>query len=166
MRRSNLLAASAFALLWTFFASPSAADEPMRVRLDFVGAESEAGVDSNGDGFLPSKGHARTRGTLGIDSASYVSEFAFGFPAACPSGGSTLVSFSFIGIARDLSSLTGVGTAGFACPTGTGAVEGIITGGSGRFAGASGTWVLIGEFSPVGVMNQVLGTFEAEITVP
>jgi hypothetical protein len=125
-----------------------------------AGAIEETGRDVVGQdglflfsGLLPAKG--------GPGSAQVRLLFETGPPVAptgvCPSDGvyvqQPLVAAGFITTFKDLSLLSGAREAGFACvnlATGNISVvaEGRITGGNGRFEGATGTWKITGDAEP------------------
>ena len=136
-----------------------------------IGVSSQAGAATfeqkiaGGMGFVDSVGDELLIGNLmgkgGPGSSNIRSEVATGLPTVatdCPEGfdfQAPVVRSNFVATFNDLSLLSGRLESGFGCrnlTTGDAflVVEGEISGGNGRFEGATGTWKVIAEGQPAG----------------
>ena len=131
-------------------------------------------VDTNGDGVTAGDGNFYVRGGPGratVDSFNEFTAFAPYFVDGCDLRAG-LVAQTYVETFQDGSMLFYQATEGFLCLSLATFVidfvaEGVITGGTGRFAGASGTWVNVGKGFSAGVqMNAFEGTIKGTIVVP
>jgi hypothetical protein len=132
-------------------------------------------VDTNGDGITAAHGNFYVRGAPGranVDSFNEFTAFEFNdFIAGCELR-AELVAQTYVETFADGSMLFYQATEGFLClDTSTfiisSEIKGIISGGTGRFAGASGKWVNVGTGFSAGVgMNVFEGTLTGNIEIP
>ena len=131
-------------------------------------------VDTNGDGRTAAHGNFYVRGAPGratVDSFNEFTDFAPYFVDGCDLRAG-LVAQTYVETFEDGSMLFYQATNGFLCLNLStlvidSEISGIITGGTGRFAGASGTWVNVGKGFSAGVgMNVFEGTLKGTILVP
>ena len=140
----------------------------------FSGVGHASHVDTNGDGSYATPFSFETRGSPGRSTILSMGEFTPFVPGDCPGGGLTshVVQQSFAQTFSDLSMLYYVTTAARTCvdPASseiTCELEGIITGGSGRFEGATGTWNVACEIFLVGqTVRATTGTLKGTVNVP
>jgi len=131
-------------------------------------------VDTNGDGITAGDGNFYVRGAPGratVDSFNEFTAFAPYFMDGCDVRAG-LVAQTYVETFKDGSMLFYQATEGFLCFNLSTFVtdyeiKGIFNGGTGRFAGAYGTWVNVGKGFSAGVeMNAFEGTLKGTIEVP
>ena len=131
-------------------------------------------VDTNGDGRTASHGNFYVRGGPGqatVDSFNEFTDFAPYFVDGCDLRAG-LVAQTYVETFQDGSMLFYQATEAFLCLNLSTFVidfeaKGVLTGGTGRFAGASGTWVNVGKGFSAGVeMNAYEGTLKGTIVLP
>ena len=136
----------------------------------------QTAIDTNDDGFFANTASFQFRGSPGRATAQSVGEFTPLAPGPdCPVGAlqSDLVQQSVVQMYSDLSMIFFVGTSGHICVNFvplfeiTGQVAGIITGGTGRFEGAIGSWATEFEIFLVGeTQSAFFGTTTGTFQVP
>ena len=140
----------------------------------YVGNGLPTMVDTDGDGVTGAHGNFYVRGAPGRANVDSFNEFtAFGFHGVpgCELR-AALVAQTYVETFEDQSMLFYQATEGFLCLDLStfiisSDIRGIISGGTGRFAGASGTWVNVGKgFSAGAQMNAFEGTIKGTIVVP
>jgi hypothetical protein len=152
----------------------SGAAQSGEIRYDqrFSGVGRATAVDTNNDGLFIDTFSFQAKGSPGKATIESMGEFKPVMPGAGCDLQSELVQQSFVSTFNDGSMLFHVTTAGQNCVTFvpfsiTGHLEGIITGGTGRFEGATGTWIVEFEAWPVGeTMSATIGTTKGTIIVP
>jgi hypothetical protein len=131
-------------------------------------------VDTNGDGRTASHGNFYVRGGPGqatVDSFNEFTDFAPYFVDGCDLRAG-LVAQTYVETFQDGSMLFYQATEAFLCLSLSTFVvdfeaKGVLTGGTGRFAGASGTWVNVGKGFSAGVeMNAYEGTLKGTVVIP
>ena len=131
-------------------------------------------VDTNGDGITAAHGNFYVRGAPGRANVDSFNEFtAFGFHGVtgCELR-AELVAQTYVETFADGSMLFYQAEEGFLCLNLStfiisSEIRGVISGGTGRFAGASGTWVNVGTGFSAGVgMNVFEGTLKGTIVLP
>ena len=154
----------------------SAAAQAGEIKLNqqYSGNSLPTMVDTNGDGRTASDGNFYVRGGPGratVDSFNEFTNFAPYFVDGCDLQAG-LVAQTYVATFQDGSMLFYQATEGTLCLNLATFVidfeaKGVITGGTGRFAGASGTWVNVGKGFSAGVeMNAFEGTIKGTIVVP
>ena len=163
---------SFLAILLISTASAQAAD--IKINQKFSGATHPTMIDSDDDGVHASAGSYQIFGSPGRSTAEGFAEFsAFEFTGApgCELR-AEMVTESFVETFNDGSMLFNWVTEGFNCvdlATGEigGELIGIITGGTGRFAGASGEFMVdFNAKAATEVQNVFYGTITGVITLP
>jgi hypothetical protein len=105
----------------------------------------------------PGRAHIDTQFELGLFTPNLEC------PAEFPFGGD-LISFDWVETFNDGSLLTGTATAGLVCADGLGGsttvASGNVTGGTGRFEGASGTWEAEALVANNGLTGSVTADFD------
>jgi hypothetical protein len=147
--RAAALAAGALLAVAAFSGPP----EGVPIKISYWGSGIETAVDSNADGFKLSLSMAEASGSFGAVSAYITSEFRIDETIECPMGylplrlfqSTTVVNFAngdqlfgsiYDGeMCLDLDLVMGTGTGYY-----FGDAEGEYIGGTGRFAGATGTF--------------------------
>ena len=132
------------------------------------GASHPTMIDTNGDGFFASAVSFQVKGKFGKATLLGIAEFTDFMPygvSGCELR-AELVQESFVETFKDGSMLFFVATSGFNCLNlatfeAGGEFVGTITGGTGRFAGATGTWTT--EFEAF-VVSQFVNAFTATTT--
>jgi hypothetical protein len=140
----------------------------------FSGRGHATMIDTNGDGTFAAAINFESRGSPGPSSFLAMGEFTAFTPGDCPGGvpRADLVQESFVQTFRDLSMLFYEATAGHICfdPITTEVncdIEGIFTGGTGRFEGATGPWTVECELFSVGAsVSATTGTLKGRIELP
>ncbi|MDH3614410.1 MAG: hypothetical protein OES10_14170 [Gammaproteobacteria bacterium] len=140
----------------------------------FSGVSHPTMVDTNGDEAFASTFSFQLKGSPGKATIQSVGEFTAFAPGDCPDGGlrSDLIQQSFVETFKDLSMLFFVTTTGHTCFNLStfeigGELSGIITGGTGRFEGATGSWTTKFEAFLVGqTVTATIGTTKGTIHVP
>jgi hypothetical protein len=131
-------------------------------------------IDTNGDGVTAAHGNFYVRGAPGratVDSFNEFTNFMPYFVDDCDLRAG-LVAQTYVETFEDGSMLFYQATEGFLCLNFStfvisSEIRGVITGGTGRYAGASGTWVNVGKGFSAGVgMNVFEGTLKGNIVVP
>jgi hypothetical protein len=131
-------------------------------------------VDTNGDGITAAHGNFYVRGSPGratVDSFNEFTDFMPYFAEGCDLRAG-LVAQTYVATFDDLSMLFYQATDGFLCFSLStflieGEITGIISGGTGRFTGATGTWLNNFEGFSAGVgMNVFQGTITGKVEVP
>ena len=140
----------------------------------YVGNGLPTMVDTNTDGVPGAHGNFYVRGAPGranVDSFNEFTEFRFIGVPGCELR-AELVAQTYVETFADQSMLFYQATEGFLCldlltlVIGS-EIKGVISGGTGRFEGASGTWVNIGSGFAAGVgMNAFQGTLKGTIELP
>ena len=156
-------------------ASGAAQSDEMTINQRFSGVSHPTMVDTNDDGAFASVVSFRLKGSPGIATSQAFGEFtAFAPGNDCPAGAvqSDLVQQSFIETFSDLSMIFFVTTAGHNCFNPStleigGDLAGIITGGTGRFEGATGSWTVEFEaFLASPSVTAFVGTIKGIVEVP
>jgi len=138
----------------------------------FTGVGYSTSIDTNDDGLFASAFTFQSKGSPGKATTQSVGEFKPMLPGAGCDLQSELVQQSFVSTFNDGSMLFHVTTAAQTCITFlpfsfTGHLEGTITGGTGRFEGATGTWTTEFEAWAVGeTVSAAIGTTKGTIIVP
>ena len=131
-------------------------------------------VDTNGDGVTAAHGNFYVRGSPGratVDSFNEFTDFMPYFADGCDLRAG-LVAQTYVATFDDLSMLFYQATDGYLCLSLAtflieGEVTGIISGGTGRFKGATGTWLNVFEGFSAGVgMNVFQATITGTVEVP
>ena len=154
----------------------SAAAQAGDIKLDqrFSGNGLPTMVDTNGDGITAAHGNFYVRGSPGratVDSFNEFTDFMPYFADGCDLRAG-LVAQTYVATFDDLSMLFYQATDGFLCLSLStfrieGEITGIISGGTGRFTGATGTWINKFEGFSAGVgMNVFQGTITGPVEVP
>ena len=142
-------------LLGVLFAPVCLAGKPIVVSVDYAGYGYDTSVDSNDDGFTINLTEATGKGTFGKSVISITAEFGYpdGGEDPCVSPYTWLPVvvgnghyWASVVTAADLSQLFALYDQGYLCLNQDapfdyyGKVFGFYYGGTGRYAGASGTW--------------------------
>jgi len=137
----------------------------------FSGTAHPTMVDTNGDGLFAGVGTYHLKGSPGKATMMAFVEFGAIEPAGIPGCElrGELVQETFVETFDDLSMIFFAATSGFNCVNIAtfeiwGGLEGIVTGGTGRFEGATGSWKIEAEIFPAG--PGVTGTFKGTVVVP
>ena len=155
----------------------SAAAQAGDVRLNqrYVGNGLPTMIDTNDDGITAAHGNFYVRGAPGranVDSFNEFTAFESNDSIAGCELRAELVAQTYVETFADQSMLFYQATEGFLCLDLStfiisSDIRGVISGGTGRFAGASGTWVNVGKGFSAGVqMNAFEGTLKGTIVVP
>lgn len=156
------------------FASGIAQSRGVKINQQVSGVGSATMIDTNGDGIFATALTFEHRGAPGRSTSTAMVEQTAPTPGDCPDGllTSHSVQGSYVQTFSDLSMLYSVETAGRTCfdPETfeiTCEAEGLITGGTGRFEGATGSWTVACEIFIVGeTVNAFTGKLKGEIDVP
>ncbi|MGD9388099.1 MAG: hypothetical protein PVI87_07710 [Gammaproteobacteria bacterium] len=162
------------------FAAFSGPPEGVPLKISYWGAGIETAVDSNQDGLLLSLSMTEAKGSFGASSAYITSEFAVDPTVQCPDDGDDylpLVLFQSTGVLSFANGdqLYAVGTGGEMClnlDTGyySGDAEGFYMGGTGRFAGATGSYTSTysgQNLEPfLSGFRSITGTIEGRVILP
>lgn len=152
----------------------SAGDKVIKAR--YAGVGYDTAVDTNGDGFPVGLTLADWQGTFGQSKVAITSEW-YVFPRQCREGFDVplaLVSSASLITVPDQSQLFGFSTDGWIClSTSTGAyygeVYGAYIGGTGRFEGASGTFITKFDgqnLDPTIGFRSIRATLDGQLTMP
>jgi len=152
----------------------TAQSREMSINARFSGNEHPTNVDTNADLTFASAGAFQVQGAAGKGVVHSFTEFTaftpYGVPG-CDFRGE-LVSQDFVETFQDGSMLFFMATDGHTCIDGatgkiSGVLSGFVTGGTGRFAGATGSWDM--EFTPyplAGGMTAFTGTVTGTVELP
>jgi len=177
-------------LLGALLAPVCLAGGPTMVDVEFAGFGYDAAVDSNGDGYTATMTDATGKGTFGKSSIAITVEFDADLAEveseACDEGpfGPYVYMpvldipehyWAFVTTAADQSQVFGMFDQGYLCLNFSapydwfGMTAGIYVGGTGRYAGASGSWTSYYSgfnLDPVTGLRSIRGTVEGELIVP
>ena len=154
--------------------SAAAQADGIKLNQRYTGNGLPTMVDTNGDGVTAAHGNFYVRwapGRATVDSFNEFTSFTPYFVDGCDLRAG-LVAQTYVETFEDGSMLFYQATEGFLCLSLStfvidSEISGLITGGTGRFAGASGTWVNVGKGYSAGVgMNVFEGTLKGSIEVP
>ena len=162
------------------FAAFSGPPQGLPITISYWGSGIETAVDSNQDGLLLSLSMTEAKGSFGASSAYITSEFAVDPSVQCPDDDDEylpLVLFQSTGVLSfsNGDQLYAYGTGGEMClnlDTGfySGDAEGVYIGGTGRFAGATGTYrsTYSGQnLEPfLSGFRSITGTIEGRVILP
>jgi len=152
--------------------SASAQAGEMRLNHRFSGVTQQTKIDLNEDGVFADLISFQMKGSPGNATAQAQGEFHPIEPNPGCDAQSELVYQTFVETFKDGSMLFFMTTAGqncvnFAPLSIEGELTGIIIGGTGRFVGATGSWMVEFEAFPVGpTMSATIGNLKGTIVVP
>lgn len=139
-----------FAIALVVLATDVARAKDFVIDRTYVGSDGQLGLDSNGDGVRASEVQAAGRGRLGSSQLRVRLEWEVGAGPSCPVGALPIVLVSTVsqtgvetyekGSQVFFTYTTGSGCFDLATGGSTVTLSGAVTGGTGRFAGALGTF--------------------------